>query len=305
MLLREGESYIPQSIHVFFNNGGLGDNIARLPALRYLTIYYPHVHVTLHCPKHYMELASECLPGVEVRDQAEGDGKYAPAYYFESDSYISSLGHHLTDLAFSQFINRSDISWDDKSYLRLPRRDLSFNLPRDFVVLTPGYTAKAREMPGEVFNEITRGIHDRGLYPVFLGRKFKEGTAESFFNEEVDYSLGKDLRDKTTLLEAGEVIARAKAIVGIDNGLIHLAGMTETPIVVGYSSQVPHLRAPIRDGILGKDCWYVLPDSCQGCEAKVRFDYKHDFRECLFKDYRCISEMTARKYLEALDRCLT
>jgi ADP-heptose:LPS heptosyltransferase len=70
-----------------------------------------------------------------------------------------------------------------------------------------------------------------------------------------------DLRDASPLLESLKIINYAKFIVGVDNGLFHLAGLTQTPIVAGYTTVAPELRMPYRNNKLGWNVGPCVPQS--------------------------------------------
>jgi ADP-heptose:LPS heptosyltransferase len=310
MTVRPGITYPPQEITILMNSGGLGDAVCRLPALVFLEKNYPHCTPHVYVVERLHEVFKAVLTRavVHVFPPKEAAPE-RPGYYFGAkNTFHTTLGTHLVDHGFNVLLDRDDVPMQDKSYPRLP--DLSvtraaFPLPPRYVVLTPGYTSAVRLMLPDVVNGIAKGCLERGYTPVYLGSKTEHIDTSAQFEDGVDYSLGLDLRNKTSMLEAAAVMQGARAVFALDNGLAHLAGMTAVPIIVGYSTQLPELRLPIRDGVLGKDCYVVQPKTCYGCEPFIRYVYSHDFRTCFVGDKLCIKEMPAQAYLAHLDTLLT
>lgn len=309
MSVRPGTEYKPQEITTLFNSGGIGDSIARLPALRMIERDYPHVTNHVYVTESLHEVFSLVLSRTKLYPfPPKGGAPERPGYYFGKSQFHTTMGTHLVDHAFNTIVDRDNITMEDKSYPRLPdleEKRQAFPLPGKYVVLTPGFTSPVREMLPEVVNGIARGAAALGLGIVYLGSYTTNIDTNASFGDGVDYSLGLDLRNKTTMLEAAAVMQKAVAVIGLDNGLIHLAGMTDVPIIVGYSTQVPELRLPIRDGVLGKGCYVVQPKTCFGCEPAIRFRYDHDFRTCYVGDKLCLKEMPAEDYLAHLRSLLT
>ena len=65
----------------------------------------------------------------------------------------------------------------------------------------------------------------KNILPVFLGKSHLD------LNEDYDLSEGVDFIGRTLLFDALRIIDCAEMVIGIDNGLLHLAACTKTPIV--------------------------------------------------------------------------
>jgi ADP-heptose:LPS heptosyltransferase len=50
-----------QKTYVALDSGGCGDNIAALPAVKYILDYHPHVDMTLWVPSYFESLARRSL----------------------------------------------------------------------------------------------------------------------------------------------------------------------------------------------------------------------------------------------------
>jgi len=87
-------------------------------------------------------------------------------------------------------------------------------------------------------------------------------------------------------------------IIGLDNGLIHLAGMTDVPIVAGYTTVDPYYRVPYRHGVKGWNCYVVEPTSeCRYCQTEHFETYGINFLECGIMSKECMYSLTFDKWL--------
>lgn len=313
---RLGTQGRPQSVNLALSDGGLGDQVARLPALVYLLRTYPNLTVRVFLPDHFTELAKEVLAPfadrvqfstlTELRqDKANGKRFFGGT---TSNPGHSTLKTHLTHHAFHTLLDMEPPSASDCNYPSLVVRPVS--LSGKYIVLTTGFTAKVREFPAKEINKTAQWCLANGYKVVFLGANaapHHDGyTIMGEFDKTVDYTVGLDLRDKTTLREAVDWLGNASAVVGVDNGLLHLAACTEVPIVAGYTTLNPRLRLPYRHGILGFAVEVVEPEEslgCRGCQS-VMYDSNFDFRNCWYGDYACVKQMESIKFIEALRKVL-
>ncbi len=311
-----------QKINVYMNSGGLGDRICQLPAIIYCLKQYPHVSMDILAPDYFVDLARHFLRGHEERAQVIPMSRIGIAGIFDANlpavsfcnMWHTTLRTHLVDHAF-RIINDSDyVTPANKNYpcLRLDEVDtVHFKLPgMKYVVLTPGYTAKVRQLPSNVWNEIATWLRTQGFAVVWLGAQsimtIGPLKPDAFFGDGLEILESDfDLRDKTTLLEAGKIMALADAVVGLDNGLMHLAGCTDTWIIGGFTSVDPRTRLPYRRGQLGWRCKSIEPPSgvpCKFRQTLTHFDYQSDFRECPCNGAACVASLTAEKFITELEK---
>lgn len=303
-----------KTINIVLMNGGVGDHIASLTAVDYIAKRYAWIKVLLWVPDFLVELAKNVLPeSINTRSYSNMKYQYDPSKVTKTtewDGIISPMKIHCVDYGFLKLCDELP-SIENKNYLtfRQGNSNLPFVLPEKFIVITSGYTAKVREFPAKSMNEIVSFIKSKGYEVVFLGQKQTETGAqhkiEGQFNTDIDFSAGLNLIDKTSLLQAVDIIAKAKALVGVDNGLMHVAGLTEVPIIGGFTTVCPEIRIPIRHNQLGWNCYPVVPDiSCKFCQQKTNFLFGHDYRNCLYKDTLCTTQMTSDKFIKHLEGIL-
>lgn len=291
-------------------DGGVGDHVASLVALNYINSRYRWITPLVWTPDYLVDFAKRLLPKVSIRGYSEMKAHYNPHMTTRTtkwDNIISPMKIPLLDYAFLKLADENpDII--HKNYLQIPQ-------PEDYkgnqVVITTGYTAKAREFPAKHINGVIDYILAKGYKPVFLGKKETatgaKHTIQGNFDAEVRYEKGLDLRDKTTLWEAAEIMAKSVAVVGVDNGLLHIAGCTDVPIVGGFPSVRPEIRMPVRYGHLGWEFYPVVPPEsvkCRFAQQDTNFIYGHDYRECICNDYACTGSMSAEAFIEQLEKIL-
>jgi Glycosyltransferase family 9 (heptosyltransferase) len=298
-----------------FDNVGIGDIVAALPALKYICDFHPHVIPYVWCPDFIYPLVQRALPKKCIVRPFAQKHKYNATYAGKSFSCEkhTSLGTSLIDHAFSCFLNTiPDIEY--KNYLSVDTSDINttnFNLPEKFVILTTGFTAPVRELLLEHCNRIITYIKSKGYEVVFLGKEEAfngiKYTIKGNFKEEINFHEGVNLVNKTSLLESLAIIKKAKALVGLDNGLMHLAAMTDISIIGGFTTVEPKFRIPVRHSELGWNFYSVVPPkslACRFCQSNMQLTYQFDFRQCFYNDKACLDLLNADLYINELEKVL-
>lgn len=308
-----------KSVNFMLLDGGVGDQIAALTPIAYTIKHYPWVTPLCWVPDYLVDFAKNVLPeGTYIKGLSSLRYSYNPNKPTKTtkwDGHTSSMKVHVMDYAFLRLLDENpDIQ--HKNYLKVdfsqvPPKDL--NLPDKYAVFTTGFTAEVREwLPTEV-NKTARWCVDNGITPVFLGQtQTATGTKHQIkgtFKEEIDFSLGISLIDKTTLLEAAAIMQHSKAVLGVDNGLLHLAGCTDAEIIAGYTTVNPNIRAPIRHNTLTYNFTAITPPAtldCRFCQQTTNFLYGHDYRFCYQKQadkkLKCLNAMAAENFIEILEQ---
>lgn len=293
-----------------------GDLIAHLPAVKYVLDNHPHIFINMWTHDYGVELCQKAFSGYEnisikgmSRQKEEYNDKLLTRTPYGHS--VSNLSSHMVDHGFYTIAHRT-VENKYKNYIQLDPIDISkFNLPEKYIVITTGFTSQAREWLPEHVNKVSEYIINKGYTPVYLGKGYTPaylhvGITGIF---KADYSNGINLIDKTDLFEAHAIMANSAAVMGLDNGLIHLAAMSKAKIVAGFTTVDPLHRLPYRDDVMGKDCFVVYPTKeelgCIGCQSNMNFPpLNHDFKNCFYKDYKCLSLMTADKWIEQLEKAL-
>lgn len=278
-----------------FAQGGVGDYINWSSAVKFIAETCPHVDGRIYVSGLFYDVAKYLfadLPRWKVfyRDDFPKGCEPESIVCFPKPGtqLINACGSHLMDLGFMYFACTSP---PPKSHNHLI--DLKFEGPwkwpdldpkSQYAVFTPGSTTEVREMPVAAFNELVKYTLSKNITPVFLGKRELSGEyAAKFLN--YDLTKGVDLRERTNLLEATQIMRGARFVIGIDNGLLHMAGTTDVPVIFGHNIATLEHRELRR--LKGVTFNVTVPEKdlpCIGCQSKMRFVRKHDFRFCFFKD---------------------
>lgn len=311
-----------EPLTVFFNCGGLGDSIAALPAV--LQASRQNTDVLLWCPDYFVEFAKMILPtNIKVMPMSKAAQRDLTVSAVQNMSPVHSpMRTHLTDYNCTMIIDKM-LEPHEKNYLKFPveQVDISkYNLPEKFVVVTTGFTAEVREWKPEIINEVVDYIISKGYTPVFLGTSKTLYVAhlpgndviyKAGFNSSVDYSKGLNLVNLTSLPEAAAICAKAKVVIGLDNGLLHVAGCTDVAIVGGFTTVDPLYRMPYRNNVLGWNYYPVVPPEslgCRFCQSNWSFVYDHNFTKCWYvenksdEEIQCVKQTDASLYIKQLEK---
>lgn len=319
-IYRPGAKAKIQDVNFVLTRGGIGDFLCWFSALKYIEDFHFQVRGTIWAADYMLELVEYFFKDKwEIKDRANLTTKIlngTPSYIPQTHSVINGVGSNLVDLGFIYFANRSHAPIEYKNHLQFnfsPEqigeiRD-KFNLPEKYSIMTPGSTEYPRTMRPYIFNRITEFLNDNDSKPVCLGKRLisKQGR-KAKIDDDYDLRPCISLLDQTTLLEAAIIIAGAETINGLDNGLLHLGAMTPTPLVFGYTVIGPEFRRPSRP--LG-GIYDVYPSrddlSCIGCMANMRYFFNHDFKNCIFKDLKCldvIGKNNGQLWIDQLEKAL-
>lgn len=316
MELRQGWNPPKVDLRVISSSGGLGDMIARLPAIRYVHETFKHVALRVYWPDYFVDLAQYLLPETPRLSHARLSSApfMLPKPYVEFDpDRITSLSLHLTNQAFLMLTDSLPPSPKDAQYplAKLVTMDTTYPiwaiplLQTEFVVITCGYTSRTRQWPSYHINSLAVKIREAGLTPVLLGTNNEMITGvprdniKTSLDSGIDKSLFVDLTNKTSLIEALGVMQRAKAVVGVDNGLLHLAHCTDVPVVYGFTTLLPEHRVPSRSCGMTEVMESLVP--CKGCQSRGTF-INNDWRTCIFDDYACTMTMTSDRFMAGLTK---
>ncbi len=300
-----------QTVNFIFMNGGLGDHLAALPALKYVQDKYTWITPLVWVPNFLVDFVKHVLPGMSIRSYDDMKRHYdnrKPTKTTQWDGITSPMKIHCTDYAFLKLCDEVP-TIENRNYLQINPETINKvdDLPKNYVVITTGYTAAVREFPAKTVNEISHWCKQNNLDVVWLGKKDtttgSKYTIKGNFNSSIDYTYGLDLIDKTTLEQAAYIMSKAKAVLGVDNGLLHLAGCTDVHIIGGFTTVSPTIRIPVRNNQLDYKYTTVVPSEkldCRFCQEKTNFIYGHDYKNCMYGDRLCVQEMTSDKFIEAL-----
>ena len=320
VIFRPGSRLVKLRMHEILDKAGMGDNICRAPALAKL-LEQPHVYLSIFAPKPHVPLFEHWFGD---HPRVEQVGSIQDAKFITSDKDIYPRGFDTTSIKIpyhdhtyhrvhpvdhgARMIANRDL--EDRSYLQISpdaANIAKFDLPTDYAVLAMGHTWTNRTFKGSVANQVADYLNSKGITPVFLGKKNIDHNAPVSW-AGVDRTKGIDLTSegddhKTTLLESSVILRYAKVVIGVDQGLHHLAGCSgDVPIVVGYTVTHPDTRMPIRHNSF-HNVFPLTPDlPCRFCMTNMNI--LHDFSSCVYGDNLCVPELTYEKFRVQIDKAL-
>lgn len=313
------------TINCLIAENGTGDLLCSLVAANHILTKAPWVNLLIWVPDYMKDFTKHVLPkDAIIRNFTEASKKYDGTKYGITTKWGKSqhtpMRTHPVKYAFHVLCDYSPTT-EEMSYLKIRPNEIDvtrFNLPEKspdgsggYVVLPSASTEYVKSMPIETCNKLVDYVIEKGYTPVFLGKtenptgvKNMSGRAEV---QQYDFSKGLDLTDKTNLLESAAIIAKAKLFIGMDSGLAHLAGFTDTPLMIGYTFVSPSVMMPVRDGVFAKNVYPIEPDEslgCRGCQTKWTLMFNHDFRDCYYgpDDFTCVKQITFEKFKEKIEK---
>ncbi len=332
---RDGKrAYWNGTMHFLEMHAALGDLITSIPSIIWSAKQRPK-----EC-KHIIWVPEHQCPLIELFLKHAFDGTHVNwelRNLHEFEDFTKKKEDHgpaVMNCLQKNFITRNKMDMVEYAYLThvdyMPRHKqdpTAYNYPTgpvgpkvldgDYVVVSSNATSDNKLFHPRILSEVIKGVAARGFKPVILGKSETHvralGDTLPLIMRKVLDKCSKDvqdlcinLMDKTTLLEGRDVIAHAKGIIGVDGGLLHLAGTTDTPIVYCITSVDPEDRAITRDGVRNKNVIHVTPRDleCAGCQSHWVFAYGHDFRTCLYDDNKCTELLHPDDIFDALDTLL-
>jgi ADP-heptose:LPS heptosyltransferase len=151
------------------------------------------------------------------------------------------------------------------------------NLPEKYVLIHPVQTWPNRTWSSSNWIKLTKKLNDLDISVVSIG---KDSSEKGFFNVNkptfnFDIKNGLNLMNKTSLSQAWHLIDKSLCFVTMDSGLLHLAGTTDSEIIMLGSAIKPEFRKPYRQGSQDYKLSYVLG----GCDLHCCSDMKHSVKE--------------------------
>lgn len=321
---RRGTKIAKIKMALIYNAGGIGDYIHWTGAIKYAIDSNPHIEGYVVAPEYFYDLAdlwlgnySERFKVISHTGELKGNKllEECAAIIPNNQQLANACGFHLTELGFIYYTQKKHIV---KGYETIPiikgnEADIShFNLPKDYVVIPTEATSENRRIPSETINAITKHLISRGITPVFLGKHKITEAYKASGDADINVRGTMDLREKTSLREAACIMARAKFVLGLDGGLLHLACCSMVPVIFAFTTVHPEFRVPKRQA--GAKTTVVVPPEnleCRFCNSgdphtlkAMSYVIGHDFKNCLYKDNLCTKLIEARTFIPIIDKLL-
>ena len=263
-------------IALWIDTPALGDTIAAIPTLRKISEAYGNKPITVFSTKPFL---FENHPLVKQAFKSDADKSnymvyrtFSPLVGKQYDQHGTKIEFRYSNMDFRQFhavslgftLQKHEMEMD--LYIE-KERELGF---KDYVIIHPTHTWASRTWEREKWQELIDKLNANGIPVVAVGRDSKE---VGFFNTDkpvmdIDIKLGADLLNDPTNDPAElrwMMNHRARAVVTMDSGMLHVAGTTDVNIIQLGSSIDNKLRAPYRGPETSQDYKYSYVNG--GCEV--------------------------------------
>jgi len=169
---------------------------------------------------------------------------------------------------------------------------------KGYFVLVPGAEyGPAKRWPAAHFAALAQQLINQHQWPVLLLGSAKDAPLCAEIASTVNAALPgtcHDLAGRTQLEEAIALVAKARAMVSNDSGLMHVAAALGVPQVAIFGSSSPLHTPPLSPLAqvvwLKNDAHYQPPLDCAPCFA----------RQCPLGHTRCLRDVTVEMVLERL-----
>lgn len=297
--------------------GNIGDTLMCLPVARFIArnpIYGLERGASIYTNFSELvvqtDIADECeillthspedRPTILLRAEVPRHGRYHPPC-------------HRTDEAFWYLgYGPDDIPIEEKNLPRYKRSPFaSKKFDEDIVVVAGTFPCRRRKFSDRVMFRLLKYLKRSGYLPVIVGATKHITGMDAFGVYNVNYDVVGcvNLINKLSFGQLLAVMDEAKAVVGPDGGILHMAGLTDTPIV-GYYTIISHeYVAPIRNNMVGGDCVCIdAPLTCSSCYSRTdqlwlcTEDYTNDLIKGYNKegDADCVKSLHTSLLIEGL-----
>jgi len=263
----------------------LGDTIASTPLLRKL---YNSYNQKITVISNFQEIFTN-NPYVEKVYKTETINiEYMKENYLYHNSFYNmgnkdefgiEMKHNTVDIRQYHAIKLGMMLGNDElEYDYIPDKyEPIEGLPEKYVLIHPVQTWPSRTWSAKNWVKLTDLLNKRNISVVSIG---KDSSETGFFNVDkpifnFDIENGLNLMNKTSLSQAWHLINNSIAFVTMDSGLLHLAGTTDSEIIMLGSSIRPEFRLPFRKHSQTYKQYYVSGT----CRLSCASDVKHGVKE--------------------------
>lgn len=261
-----------KEVTLILTDGGMGDFIAELVAVDWSVKNFPELLHHIFIPDYLFNFAqhvvhSNCI----IYPFSEEKENFNKAFPARTTQWLTLSPTCIrTDALTYGFLTLTDrlppVSAQHYLQIRPEEIDVTrFDLPEKYVCIQAAAAEPVKEMRQDTFDAVSDYVISRGYVPVYMGKENSETGYKDFAVKakpfKGDVSKGINLLNKTNVLESAAIIAGSKCFIGMEGGLVHLAGCTDITIVAGFTLGDPATHAgPIRFGSRSYKMHAVEPD---------------------------------------------
>lgn len=271
-------------IAISINCKGLGDTIAAIPTIRKVSkAYNTPITIFTHFPDLF-----ENHP--HVKEAFSLDASKEGYNVLNTFSHIAGKTHNLSgnevqfkhshiDIreyhALSLGFSLSPEEMETDLYIK-KNWDINF---KDYIIIHPTSTWNSRTWDKEKWQSLVYKLNELNIPVVAIGKTTVEHGYNATYHKEpfkIDIPYGVNLMNHPdgTIPKTLGLMDRARGVVTMDSGILHLAGATDTYIIQLGSSIDPKLRAPYRKGTQDYKYTYVRGGCDLFCASNLKYNIK-------------------------------
>lgn len=185
-------------------------------------------------------------------------------------SRIDIRQYHAVSLGFMLTDDEMECDFYPKGYEPIT------NIPDKYVLIHPVQTWPNRTWSAKNWMNLTERLNDMGISVISIG---KDSSEKGFFNINkptfnFEIKNGLNLMNKTSISQAWHLINKSLCFITMDSGLLHLAGTTDSEILMLGSSINPKFRLPYRKGTQKYKTNYVNGSCPLYCTSDMKYSVK-------------------------------
>lgn len=269
-------------VALWIDTPALGDTIAAIPTLRKISNVYGSP-ITVFSKYHSIFKDHPCVLEAFPEDADKSNYKVYKSFYplvgktYDLKGEAVEFRHSNTEIrqfhAMSLGFSLLPSELETDLYV-----EEEFELPyKDYVIIHPTHTWATRTWDREKWQQLVDRLNDRGIPVVAIGHDSKEVGYFSVQKPVMDINikLGVNLlNDPRTSIGVLRWMMnhRAKAVVTMDSGILHVAGTTDVQIIQLGSSIDPGLRSPYRKGSQSYKYKYVAGGCDAFCSSNMKYN---------------------------------
>jgi len=268
-------------VAVIIDTPALGDTIAAIPTLRKISQAYGEQKITVLTSKPFLFdnhplIKNTYTLETELTDDYTVYRTFSPLAGKTHKLINETIEFRYSNIDIRQFHAISlgftllDTEMETDLYIE-KERELPYN---DYVIVHPTHTWPTRTWEQEKWQELIDKLNANGIPVVAVGRDSKEIGNFNVDKPVMDIKikLGVNLLNdpKNDPAELRWMMNnRARAVITMDSGILHLAGTTDINIIQLSSSINYKLRAPYRKGTQDYKFTYI-DGGCEMCSSDMQ-----------------------------------
>ena len=276
-----------KQVAICIDSPALGDTLAAIPTLRKLSKVHESQLVVFSSHPILFENHPLVSKTLKLDDPLRFDGSlkvyrtFMPIVGNTHDMRGEKVEFRHTNMDIRQFhavslgFTLTEDEMETDIYIE-NEREIGFE---DYVIIHPTHTWPTRTWDQEKWQELVDRLNARGIPVIAVGRDSKEVGTFSVEKPVMDINIKLGLNLLNDPINGIPELRwmmnhKAKALVTMDSGVLHIAGTTDVNIIQLGSSIDPKLRAPYRKGSQDYKYTYVAGGCNIFCSSNMKYNVK-------------------------------